>query len=124
LSNFLLWGGAELSTQVKYSGVIFDPKLGWKLLVDAKCDRALISLHQLRRSVGKTWDISPKIMQWMYTAFIRPAIAYGAVVWWTRVKVKTASQKLEHIQRLPCLYTTGAVRTTPALALELIINPI
>ena len=86
--------------------------------------RALISLHQLRRSVGKTWGISPKIAQWMYTVIIRPTITYAAVVWWARVeqKVAVASNKLDHIQRLACLYITDAMRTTPTLALEIIVG--
>ena len=70
----------ELAAQLKYLGVILDPKLSWELHIDAKCDRALISLHQLRRSVGKTWGISRKIAQWMYIAIIRPTITYAAVV--------------------------------------------
>jgi len=107
---------------VKYLGVILDPKLNWRLHVEAKCDKALISIHQLRRSVGKTWGISPKITQWMYTAIIRPTITYAAVVWWARVDKKVACNKLNHIQRLACLYITGAVRTTPTLALEIIVG--
>ena len=112
----------ELNTQVKYLGVILDPKLTWKLHVDAKCNKALISMYQLRRSVGKTWGITPKITWWMYTAIIRPTITYAAVIWWSRAEQKTTSNKLEHIQRLACLYITGAVRTAPTTALEIIIG--
>ena len=112
----------ELNTQVKYLGVILDPKLTWKLHVDAKCNKALISMYQLRRSVGKTWGITPKITWWMYTAIIRPTITYAAVIWWSRAEQKTTSKKLEHIQRLACLYITGAVRTAPTIALEIIIG--
>jgi len=58
----------------------------------------------------------------MYQAIVRPSITYAAVVWWTRVEQKVASNKLEHIQRLACLAITGAVRTTPTLALEIIVG--
>ena len=123
LGTILFYGKElELTTQVKYLGVIIDPKLNWRLHVEAKCDKALISIHQLRRSVGKTWGISPKIAQWIYTAIIRPTITYAAVVWWSRVDKKVACNKLNHIQRLACLYITGAVRTTPTLALEIIVG--
>jgi len=58
----------------------------------------------------------------MYTAIIRRTITYAAVLWWSRVEQKVASNKLDHIQRLACLHITGAVRTTSALALEIIVG--
>jgi len=58
----------------------------------------------------------------MYTAIIRPSLTYAAVVWWPRVNLKRASRKLEHLQRLACLYITGALRTTPTKALEIIVD--
>jgi len=42
------------------------------------------------------------------------------VVWWTRVDYSTVDKQLEHIQRIACLYITGAIRTTPTSALEVI----
>ena len=45
-------------------------------------------------------------------------IAYAAVVWWTRDTYSTVAKRLEQIQRLACLYITGAIRTTPTAALE------
>ena len=38
-----------LSTQVKYLGVILDPKLNWQLHLDA-----IVYFFQLRGSIGKT----------------------------------------------------------------------
>ena len=112
----------ELSTQVKYLGVILDPKLNWRLHIENKCDKALRSFYQLRNSVGKTWRVTPKVAYWMYTAVIRPMITYAAVVWWPRVDKITAGKKLEHIQQLACLHITSAVRTTPTAALGTIIG--
>jgi len=59
--------GKELifSTQVKYLGVILDPKLNWQLHLDAKCNKAIVSFYQLMGSIGKTWGITPKITRWM-----------------------------------------------------------
>jgi len=42
------------------------------------------------------------------------------VVWWTRVDYSTVDKQLEHVQRIACLYITGAIRTTPTSALEVI----
>ena len=58
----------------------------------------------------------------MYTAIIRPSLTNVAVVWWPRVALKTASRKLEHLQRLACLLITGAQSTTPTKALEIIVD--
>jgi len=41
-------------------------------------------------------------------------------VWWTRVDYSTVDEHLEHVQRIACLYITGAVKTTPNSALEVI----
>ena len=58
----------------------------------------------------------------MYTAIIHPSLTYAAVVWWPRGKLKTASRQLEHLQRLACLLITGALRTPPTKALEIIVD--
>ena len=44
-------------------------------------------------------------------------ITYAAAVWWPRVNYTTVEKQLEHVQRLACLYITGAMRTTPTIAL-------
>ena len=49
-------------------------------------------------------------------------ITYAAVVWWPRVNYTTVEKQLEHVQRLACLYITGAMRTTPTIALQMIIG--
>ena len=101
-----------LSNQVKYLGVLLDSKLSRKNHVEAKCNKyVLAAFYQVRRAVGTTW---------LYTAVIRPIIAYAAVVWWPRVTYSTVAKQLEHIQRFACLYITGAIKTTPTAAMELI----
>jgi len=112
----------QLTKQVKYLGVILDSKLNWKQLVDAKCQKALMAFHQLRRVAGKTWGTSPKVTHWLYTAVIRPMLCYAAVIWWPRTQLATVGKQLEHLQRLACLYITGAKRTAPTAALEIIIG--
>jgi len=65
--------------------------------------------------------VTPKIVYWIYTAVIRPVITYAAVVWWPRVNLVTVTRQLEHLQRLAYFSITGAMRTTPTAAMELII---
>jgi ribonuclease HI len=112
----------KLSTKVKYLGVWLDSKLNWKDHVDHKCQKALAAFYQVRRAVGKTWGLSPKVVHWIYTVIIRPMITYAAVVWWRRTNLTTVIKQLERIQRITCLYITGAMRTTPTAALELLVG--
>ena len=41
------------------------------------------------------------------------------MVWWTRVDYSTVDKQLEHVQKIACLYITGAI-STPTSALEVI----
>jgi len=36
-------------------------------------------------------------------------LSYAAVVSWTRVDYSTVGKQLEHVQRIACLYITGAI---------------
>jgi len=47
-----------------------DPKLTWKLHVDAKCNKALAAFYQVRNATGKTWGTSLKVVHWIYTILI------------------------------------------------------
>jgi len=76
-----------------------------KLYVDAKCQKAITAFYQLRRTTGKTWGYSPKVVHWLYTAAIRAMLSYAAVVWWTRVDYSTVDKQLEHVQRIACTST-------------------
>jgi len=109
-----------LSNQVKYLGVLLKSKLSWKNHVEAKCTKALAAFYQVRHAVGTTWGVSPKVVYWLHIAVIRPMIAYATVVWWPRATYSTVAKRLEHIQHLASLYITGATRTTPTAAQELI----
>jgi ribonuclease HI len=111
-----------LTKQVKYLGVLLDHKLSFKNHVEHKCRKAIMAFHQVRRCTGKIWGYSPRIVHWLYTMVIRPMFTYAAVIWWPRVNFITVRKSLEHVQRLACLYTTGAIRTTPTVALELIVG--
>lgn len=112
----------QLADEVKYLGVILDSKLNWSSHLDNKLNKACITFWQCKRMIGKKWGLSPKIILWLYCAVIRPMITYGAVVWWPRTKLATASVKLQRLQRLACMATTGCMRTTPTAALEAMLG--
>jgi len=49
-------------------------------------------------------------------------LTYVAVIWWPRARYITVSKQLAHVQRFACLYITGAMRTTPTAAMELLVG--
>ena len=85
-------------------------------------EKASISLWTSRSLYGKNWGISPKITYWLYTITTRPIINYASSVWWKKTQQKKAQEKLSRIQRLACLGITGAMRTTPTAAMEVLLN--
>ncbi|XP_055714180.1 uncharacterized protein LOC129808432 [Phlebotomus papatasi] len=66
--------------------------------------------------------LSGTITLWMYQAIVRPLISYGAVVWWPRVEYNNSARALQRLQRLACLAITGAIRTAPTAALEVMLS--
>lgn len=110
----------SLSGEAKYLGVILDKKLNWTKHLEQKAKKAMVSLWQCKRTIGKSWGFSPKITNWIYVAVVRPMLSYCATVWWHKTNQKTALGKLQKVQRTACLAITGAIRTTPTAALEVL----
>nr|XP_022904347.1 uncharacterized protein LOC111416527 [Onthophagus taurus] len=59
--------------------------------------------------------MSPKNALWIYMTVIRPMLTNGAVVWWSKTLQSTSTAALNKVQRLACLYVTGALRTSAAM---------
>nr|AMS38355.1 hypothetical protein [Bactrocera tryoni] len=112
----------SLKDRTKYLGVVLDSKLLWKHNVEERVRKASNALYACRQMLGTTWGLSPSLMHWCYTAIVRPILLYGAVVWWTGVRKSTYRKPMERVQRLAALCITGALRTTPTAALELVLN--
>ena len=61
------------------------------------------------------------MIQWLYVAFIRPMISYGALVWATNI-LDTKATVLRRIQ-WPMLARCGLIRcNTPTRSLEIILD--
>jgi ribonuclease HI len=112
----------EFTSSVKYLGVWLDAKLTWNKHLEHVTKKATMLMHMCRRAYGQTWGLRPGVVHWLYTAVIRPVIAYGSLVWWPKGLQTTAQQKLTKIQRLACLGITGAMKTTPTAALEALLD--
>jgi hypothetical protein len=53
---------------------------------------------------------------------VRPIITNAATSWWPRIKFKTSQAELNEFQRMACLIITGAMRTTPTAAMEVLLG--
>jgi hypothetical protein len=51
---------------------------------------------------------------------VRPVVTYAANIWWPRVKISQA--ELSKLQRMAYLGTTGAMRTAPTAAMEVLLG--
>ncbi|XP_052744146.1 uncharacterized protein LOC128199286 [Bicyclus anynana] len=112
----------EITKEIKYLGVILDHTLRFRTHIQVQCAKAKLTLMQCRRAVGRTWGIKPKVIKWIYTAIILPRVLYGATVWWHRAAIKSNSKELTKVQRLASLMISGAIRTTPSAALEVLLG--
>ncbi len=58
----------------------------------------------------------------MYTMILRPIITYGAVSWVSKASHTSVRLKLSKLQRLACICASGAMRTCPTAALEVMLE--
>lgn len=114
----------DWSIIVKYLGIILDNKLRWNEYVQAilKTTKALMVCRRVAGSNrGYTPKTAPDIDHDGYG--FRSRIRYGYRLSGLRADVREAFTK---VQRLACLCITGAMRSCPTVALEIIIelNPL
>jgi hypothetical protein len=112
----------QMLDEVKYFGVTLDSKLSWNQHLQVVIRKIQITFAVIRRTCGKQWGLRPNIVHWFYTRVIRPSIYYGALVWWPKAMQQTAKTQLGRIQRTTCLAITGAMRSTPTAAMEVLLD--
>ena len=105
----------ELSNEVKLLGI---SKLTFNTHIDNIIKKFICTLFQCKRAIGPTWGLSPKVCHWIYTAIIRPTLAYCSIVWIRAVENKTNTKRLERVQAMALKYMAGAMRSTPHTALN------
>jgi hypothetical protein len=75
-----------------------------------------------RGTFGKTCGLKPKVIYWIYTVVVRPMVTYAATIWWPRVRLNTRQAELSKLLRIVCLGITGAMRTAPTTATEVLLG--
>ena len=108
--------------EVKYLGVVLDSKLNWNQHLQKIITKALTTFPAVRSICGKKWCLRPNMVHWLYTRVIRLSIFHGALVWWSKVMQETTKIQLGRIQRMACLAITGAMKSTPTAAMEVLLN--
>lgn len=118
-----LWGKElQLSSEVKYLGLLLDTKLNFTTHLEKITIKATRALWACRQMTGKTWGLKPGMILWMYTKVVLPTITYGSLIWWHKARKKESIAKLSKLQRLACLSITGAMSTTPTAAMETLLG--
>lgn len=112
----------QLSNEVKYLGIILDKQLNWKKQSEYTMAKATRVFGMCRSAYGKTWGLNPKVLKWIYTMMVKPIILYGCLAWWPRTLLSTCRNSLSKIQRIACMAITGAFRTTPTAAIEVLLD--
>lgn len=64
--------GKRIQVEIEFQdlGVTLDSKLTWNPHLNRIIRKAQIALVISRRTFGKSWGLSPKMSQWLYTAVI------------------------------------------------------
>ena len=106
----------------KFLGITLDSKLNFKLHIEQRTTQAIRKLLALKSTMGTTWGTSPKTTKWLYTAIIRPALDYGAIVWCPTLNKKYITQQFRKVQNFALKITTGASPTSAQADLNIITD--
>ena len=79
---------------------------------------------QCRKAVGPTWGFKPATMRWVYEAMVRPVLGYGATIWLNGTRTQHNEKLLNGVQRLANVLITGAMPSSPGVALDVITGNI
>jgi len=108
--------------RARFLGLILDSKLSWRPNTTERVKKATMALYACRSAVGKRWGLKPELVHWLYIAVVRPVLMYGVSVWWPSLDKVTYKKMLEKVQRLGCMLISGALRSTPTYALEVMFH--
>jgi hypothetical protein len=75
----------NIAGEVKFLGLTLDRSLTWNQQVQNVTNKCKMALMVGRRTFGKTWGLKPQMVQWLFTAVVRPMITYGSLIWWPKV---------------------------------------
>ena len=112
----------KLDKATKFLGVHLDSKLNFNEHIKHIAKKATTSPMQCRKAVGPTWGLTSKSCKWIYEKAIRPILSHGSLVWINALKKKHNINTLAKVERLAMRMTSGAMPSTPTIALNQLTN--
>jgi len=73
----------SFSDYARYLGLVLDKRLKWGLNNKERTKKAIIEIYSCKKAIGLRWGISPRIVNWIYTAVVKPILLYVVALWWT-----------------------------------------
>jgi len=62
--------------------LVLDKRLRWGLN-NQRTKNATIALYSCNKAIGLRWGMSPRIVNWIDTAVVKPILLYVVALWWT-----------------------------------------
>jgi hypothetical protein len=107
---------------INHTGVTLDKGLTLKKQLGKVMNEAYRAFWNCRGMFRRIWGPRQKVLHWIYTTIVRPTITYAVTVLWPRIKFKTSRAELSKLQKLACLGITGAMRTAPTAAIQVLLG--
>jgi hypothetical protein len=112
----------QLTTEVKYLGLILDTGLTWKAQLKNVMNKTYRAFWTCKSTFGKTQGLKLRVVLCIYTMVIRLVLSYGSVVWCQRVRYNVSKTELRKLERSAHLAIKGAMKKTPTAAMEALLG--
>ena len=109
----------EFTDHIKYLRMTIQSRLSWTAYVLGQIEKANMLLNRARIIIGRKWGLDPERALWIYTATARPKVTDGSLVWAHSLDQRLGN-KLKQMQRKILVAISGALRSTPRDAMEVI----
>ena len=110
------------STKFLHIYIYLDSKLSFNEHIKHVIKKATTSLMQCSKAVGSTWGLTPRSCKWIYEKAIRPIFSYGSLVRINALQKKHNVNALAKVERLALRMISGAMPSTPTIALNQLTN--
>jgi hypothetical protein len=112
----------QLSSEIMYLRLMLHKGLTRKKQLGRVISEIYRAFLTCKGMFGRICGLRPQVIHWIHTVVVRPIVTYAATVWWNRIKLRISRAELSKLQRMACWGITGAMRTTPTAANEVLLE--